>query len=361
MAAVDEVQGAIVAAELRPYRAVAKGYTSFNEGDVLFAKITPCMENGKAAVARDLSGGLGFGSTEFHVLRPGPKLVRDFLFHWIRQPEFRRQAKAHFTGTAGQQRVPTSFLQDFPFPLPPLAEQRRIVDILDRAANIRRLRRQAQDTARLIVPALFNKMFGDPIANQMGWPSFTFNELGNVQLGRQRAPKYQSGNFTCKYVRVANVFEDLIDTSDVLSMDFDEKDFKNHRLAYGDILLNEGQSIELVGRPAMWRDEIKDCCFQNTLVRFQPCRSRMNSEFALSLIMTYYKRGILRSISSKTSNVAHLGAGRFAKLSAICPPLPLQNEFSALCQQFRNVTARQDAAFLAASQMVDALQSQLLG
>jgi type I restriction enzyme S subunit len=100
-------------------------------------------------------------------------------------------------------------------PLPPLAQQRRIVDILDRTASIRKLRRQAQETARQIIPALFVKMFGDPATNPMGWPSFAFSALGRVQLGRQRAPKYQAGMFTRPYVRIANVFEDAIDASDL--------------------------------------------------------------------------------------------------------------------------------------------------
>ena len=185
MAAIDETEGRIVALT-RPYRTVAKGYTAFREGDVLLAKITPCMENGKAAVAEKLVNGHGFGSTEFHVLRPGPRLDRSFLFHCIRMPDFRRRAKARFTGTAGQQRVPPSFLENFPFRLPSLDEQRRIVDLLDRAAGIRRLRRQAQDTARLLIPALFNKMFGDPATNPMGWPRQRLAELGTLERGSSR-------------------------------------------------------------------------------------------------------------------------------------------------------------------------------
>ena len=75
MAAVDEVSGSIVSAAIRPFGEVKKGYTSFSDGDVLFAKITPCMENGKAALAAGLVSGRGFGSTEFHVLRAGPAVL----------------------------------------------------------------------------------------------------------------------------------------------------------------------------------------------------------------------------------------------------------------------------------------------
>ena len=145
MAAVDERSGAITAREDRPVAEVSKGYTTFQNGDVLFAKITPCMENGKAAVARELTNGMGSGSTEFYVLRPNERVLGEFVYHFVRQPWFREMAKRNFTGTAGQQRVPKVFMENVMMPLPPLGEQRRIVDILDRAARIERLRTRAQE------------------------------------------------------------------------------------------------------------------------------------------------------------------------------------------------------------------------
>ncbi len=130
MAAVDAEQGTISGAVDRPVQVVLKGYTRFEDGDVLFAKITPCMENGKAAIASGLLGGVGYGSTEFHVLRPGPQVIAEWVFHFIRQESFRDEARDNFTGTAGQRRVPTDFLRNVEIPLPTLDEQRRIVAIL---------------------------------------------------------------------------------------------------------------------------------------------------------------------------------------------------------------------------------------
>ncbi len=138
-------------------------------------------------------------------------------------------------------------------------------------------------------------------------------DAGRVQLRRQRAPQYQSGQHTRPYVRVANVYEDQLDLSDVLSMDFDAEDFEAYRLKHGDILLNEGQSTELVGRPAIWRNEIPDCCFQNTFVLFQPNPNTTLSEFALAIFLRYVRSGEFAKVSGKTSNVAHLGAGNEQK------------------------------------------------
>ncbi len=89
-------------------------------------------------------------------------------------------------------------------------------------------------------------------------------------MGRQLSPKYKTGKNTRKYLRVANVFDGYIDTSDVNEMDFNEVEFATFKLRRGDVLLNEGQSRELVGRSAVFRDEVPDCCFQNTLIRFRP-------------------------------------------------------------------------------------------
>ena len=160
MAAVDEVRGNIARPELRKYSQVAKGYTPFRENDVLFAKITPCMQNGKAAIARNLCGGVGFGSTEFYVLRPTGEVLPKWVFALIRQPSFRSAAEASFTGTAGQQRVAVDFLRTFPIPVPPLPEQERIVKLLDEVDELRKLRAQSDRRTADLISALFDDMFG---------------------------------------------------------------------------------------------------------------------------------------------------------------------------------------------------------
>lgn len=127
MAAVDEHSGTIAAPEFRPFGDLrSRSYSPFAEGDVLFAKITPSMENGKAAVARGLRSKLGFGSTEFHVLRSTGAILPEYLHHYLRQRSFRDAAQVHMTGTAGQLRVPVDYVRALALPLPPLAEQERI-------------------------------------------------------------------------------------------------------------------------------------------------------------------------------------------------------------------------------------------
>lgn len=123
-------EGKISTPQVRTYNAVKSGFTSFAENDLLIAKITPCFENGKGALAKGLTNGVGFGSTEFHVVRAGARVLIEILFYHSLSHEFREKGEQKMTGSAGQKRVPTEFLRTYLIPLPPLDEQQRIAAIL---------------------------------------------------------------------------------------------------------------------------------------------------------------------------------------------------------------------------------------
>jgi type I restriction enzyme S subunit len=119
---------------------VVNGYTYFGEGDVVLAKITPCFENGKGAIASRLVNRIGFGTTELHVLRAGRDLDSRFLFYVTRSHDFRKLGEAEMYGAGGQKRVPESFVRDFRAYVPSTREQREIADFLDReTVNIEEL------------------------------------------------------------------------------------------------------------------------------------------------------------------------------------------------------------------------------
>lgn len=170
MAYVSEVLGAITSEEHRELGDVIKGFTTFKDRDVLVAKITPCFENGKIAHAR-IDKRLGFGSTEFHVVRPATELLDDrYLYHFLRQPVVREDGKLRMTGSGGQKRVPKTFLEELEIPLPPLPEQRRIAAILDKADTLRAKRREAIAKLDQLMQSVFLEMFGDPVKNVHGYP-----------------------------------------------------------------------------------------------------------------------------------------------------------------------------------------------
>lgn len=117
--------------QTRPVGAVRNGYSFFEDGDVAFAKVTPCFENGKAAVMSGLSGGAGFGTTEITVARPNQKIINRFLFYVLTDDSFRQLGKSAMTGAGGLKRVPDLFTKDYSFVIPSIDEQRIIVDFLD--------------------------------------------------------------------------------------------------------------------------------------------------------------------------------------------------------------------------------------
>ncbi len=159
------------------------------------------------------------------------------------------------------------------------------------------------------------------------WLWTRVDEAGFVQLGRQRSPQHHSGEHMRPYLRVANVYENHIDTRDVLKMNFTPAEAGRYLLSHGDILLNEGQSKELVGRPAMFRNEVPGACFQNTLVRFR-AYDHVVPEYALSLFRYYLRAGHFQSVCKWTTNIAHLGAERFSGMPFPLAPLPEQKRIA---------------------------------
>lgn len=163
MAAVDEAGRGVTKAKLRPFGEIKKGYTYFGESDVLFAKITPCMQNGKHAIVKNLTDGIGFGSTEFHVIRPVQEIISEWIHYFVIQSYILENAVAYFTGTVGQQRVPESYLSNLGISLPALSEQKRVVAMLaDKILSAEKIINQLQEqleTINKMPAALLRKAF----------------------------------------------------------------------------------------------------------------------------------------------------------------------------------------------------------
>jgi type I restriction enzyme S subunit len=192
-----------------------------------------------------------------------------------------------------------------------------------------------------------------------GWCWASVQQVGHVQLGRQRSPQHHQGAHMRPYLRVANVFEDRIDTSDVMEMNFTPKEFEIYRLSFGDILLNEGQSMELIGRPAMYRDEVPGACFTNTLVRFRPFEG-VDKFYALRVFLAYLMNGRFQNIATITVNIAHLGAGRFAEIEFPLPPLAEQQSIAEAVDDQLSVIDHLDADLEAKLKSAQALRQSIL-
>lgn len=126
-------QKVLIPTRVKPLSEVVGSYTYFADGDVLLAKITPCFENGKLGIAANLSNGIGFGSSEYIVFRPGPLVDKEWLYYFLSRESFRIEGAERMSGAVGHKRVAKEFIDGYPISIPPLPEQQRIVGILDEA------------------------------------------------------------------------------------------------------------------------------------------------------------------------------------------------------------------------------------
>jgi type I restriction enzyme S subunit len=239
----------------------------------------------------------------------------------------------HAVGTSAGSLSPRtnwSSLASFEFDLPPLDQQCRIAEILWAVDEVRQAFEKSTQAAATVCRAKMQCTFSNG-----EYPTVTIRESGDVQLGRQRAPKYQSGKFTKPYLRVANVFDGFIDYGDILEMDFDERDLQTYILRPGDILLNEGQSRELVGRCAIYDGKLQECCFQNTLIRYR-AGDKVLTEYAFAFFQHSFHTGVFAAISSQTTSIAHLGADRFGKLRIPIPPKREQRKIASDYAEIKN-------------------------
>jgi type I restriction enzyme S subunit len=303
-------------------------YRKFVKGQVLYLSRRPYLRKMGLAQFDGITGEKTF------VLEPkGDDLLPEFLPFVMQTERFTEHAVKNSIGSVNPH-VRFRDLASYEFALPPKEEQLRIAAILAAVddgveaftkanTNFDALRKAT--LVRLVTRGTSPKRL---VKTKLGflpddWEVVRVDEAGEVQLGRQRAPRYQTGLHRKPYLRVANVYDGYLDLTDVLEMDFDDTDFAAFSLRPGDILLNEGQSRELVGRSCIYRGEIEDCCFQNTLIRFRPS-VRILPEFALAYFQHALYAGLFARIARQTTSIAHLGADRFSHMLIPLPPLDVQ-------------------------------------
>jgi type I restriction enzyme S subunit len=345
MSAVNEVSGVIDKPEERTFGEVAKGYTSFCEGDVLFAKVTPCMENGKAAVAVQLANGLGFGSTEFHVLRPTPAVLPEFVFTFVRQQGFRDRAASAFVGTGGLQRVPPDFLARVKVPLPTLPEQQRIVNVLQQAEATSQVNERREHLDHLIKAALDQLVLG---CDEGKW-----EQLGS--LVKTRYGTSVSADATADtgvpVLRIPNVMGGEIDVEDMKYVELTQAELDRLSLTTSDVLIvRSNGNPEYVGRSAPITE---DACqsaivYASYLIRLRADPARLLPEYLSSFLNSAYGRAAMRNAIRTTAGQSNLSGENLAKVRLPVPDLAEQDRFRRLWLQVREirrlVTKSEDAA-----------------
>jgi len=224
--------------------------------------------------------------------------------------------------------------------LPPIAEQKRIAEILDRTQSLISKRKEAIAKLDTLTQSVFLEMFGDPVANSKEWIKLPFGEVCATRLGKMLDKNKQTGEHRRLYLRNANVQWFRFDLNDVFEMNFNDSELNILRLKYGDLLICEGGES---GRTAIWRDELTECYYQKTLHRARPKSDLANPEYLARLFwfLAHYG-GLSDHITSAT--IAHLTGEKLKLILIPVPPLQLQKEFAQRVEAVEKLKATHRAS-----------------
>jgi len=331
MPAVDEHTGAIEEPQTRTLEEVWKGYTHFQNGDVIFAKITPCMENGKAAVARGLENGLACGSTEFHVLRPLGGIMPEYLWRYLRQASFRRDAEQAMTGAVGQRRVPAEYLKSREFNLPPLPEQRRIVSKIDSlAGKSKRARDHLDHIPRLVEKykeAILQAAFSGEVTDKAHKGMFTPIPFAEVVASTFYGPRIASAAYVERGIptlRTTDISEwgRLILRSPP-QVQVSESDFAKWSLQDQDLIVTRTGAT--IGKCAVYEKTIGPALPSAYLIRVRLLLDKIDAKYALLFLLS--PDGQRQLLAGRTAVAQpNINAGAICAVTLPVPKLEIQRE-----------------------------------
>ncbi|MBN1494642.1 restriction endonuclease subunit S [Candidatus Peregrinibacteria bacterium] len=190
----------------RKLKEVVHSYTYFADDDVLLAKITPCFENGKLGIARNLKNGVGFGSSEYIVFRPTRDLFSEFLFYFLSDENFRKKGKKTMSGAVGHKRISKEFIENYQILLPPLSEQHRIVKILDEVfADVAKAKENVEknfQNAKELFESYLQSVFANP---RKDWEEKRLGEVCELKSGTTISPSLERKSGDVLYTKIADM------------------------------------------------------------------------------------------------------------------------------------------------------------
>lgn len=356
---------------LRPSTTVMKGATFLAyPSDVVFSRID--VRNGAIGVVAEQSSVLAF-SNEYPIysFAEHGRLLPEYVRLLCRTAVFRSQIQALVVGHSGRKRVSADQFEDMLIPVPDIAEQHEIVvahrQRLDQVAGMRAKSRAILDDAVKEITALLGIRSLDvaPVKGAFLVPShlpqqwsvfsaasavrgvrnevessFTVLPLGadglaQISYGVSKSPKNRPGQHGRPYLRVANVQDGYLNLSHMKYIDVPEPQMDQFRLEIGDVLLCEGNSAALVGRPALWNGEIEDCVHQNHVLRVRCNPLKLVPEYLLAYMQTAPSRGHFRRRAKQTTNLATINSTDVRELLVPIPPIDVQEAVAAIWREAR--------------------------
>lgn len=292
----------------------------FKAGDVLFHS-----RNLNKVAQPDFDGLTG---EKIFVLRVKDQagLLQDLLPWLLQSDHFKAYANDRWAGSTNKFLNKTP-LMAYEFALPPVEEQKSAVALLRAAATQSESFADVAAASRLLMKSAIMDFFS---RSDIPWKWEPIGSVGDVQLGQQKHPKYEAGIAPKPYLRVVNIGDGDLVLNDIKSMDFVERDYAKHRLKNGDVLVTEGDLVSAfnVGRAAIFRGEIEECCVQKSLIRFRP-HPPIPSEYVLAAFRFLRYAGHFARAAS-TTTVSHLVANKFERVLMPIAPAEQQHELVGL-------------------------------
>ena len=351
--------------EVKPWKSIKSGFTHFRNRDIAVAKISPCLENRKSFVARGLPQEIGAGTTELFIFRSS-QIIPEYGLLFFKSEFFISNCVGTFNGVVGQQRVARTIIEEMPFPIPPIAEQERIVQsvnsiftmisevennqsalknsiekskalILDLAIHGKLVPQDSSDEPAIALLKRINPDF-QPSYNlhyegelPNGWCFSTIGDLFQHNTGKALNGKNQAGE-ELRYITTSNLYWDRFDLKEVRTMPFTEAEKEKCRATKGDLLVCEGGDI---GRTAIWPYDF-DVMIQNHIHRLRP-REDISVRFFYYVFLLYKQMGL---IGGKGIAILGLSSRELDKMVIPVPPVPEQHRIVTVIE---NIFAQMDA------------------
>ena len=359
--------------ELRlPYSQLKNGYTYFEEGDILIAKVTPCFENGKIVHIKNLETSVGFGSTEFIVIRPNTqKVFPPFLFYLLYNEPLRSIGKNFMTSAVGLKRVPTEYVENFQVPIPTYQEQTQIANFLDRkTGQIDELIRVKERRIELLQEqrtALINQAVTKGLDPDVGMKPSSVEWIGEIpkhwEINRLKyVAKILPSNVDkhiypdeiqvklCNYTDV--YYNDYITVDSVLEKgSCNEREFTKFVLRKGDVIITkDSETPDDIGVPTFVKDNLDNvvCGYHLTMIRPLVCRG----EFIFRFIQSDRTR---RYFEVNSNGITRYGLGK-ASIENLLLPIPPDSEQRQIADFLNQKTKQIDELIVAELRKIELLK-----
>lgn len=283
-------------------------------------------------------------------------ILPEYLFYWSLSYDPREQAQ-----TTSLPSLPLSLIRAAPVPVPPLDEQRRIVDLLSRAASLKRLAEEAQAKARELIPALFVDMFGDPAMNPKTWPKVALGDLGVRFVGGKNLKAGPENGSVYRILKISAVTSGTFNPREAKPAPSNYLPPAEHFVRTGDILFSRANTAELVGATAKVHEPPANLLLPDKLWRVDlPEGCQCSKDFLFRTLQQRATRAELSKMATGTSDsMRNISQGRLKTLSIMCPPLPLQKEFETRVDEIASVQRLSEQAAATAEATNAALMSRL--